>query len=96
MKSETCKEDLVVQDSGHISHSSWLTKACRTLRFYISEETPSHELQEQVLFTLKSHMPMWLTIKRIKTLQAAQNLFTKQYSLPGICQNLCLMLLTLR
>ena len=47
MKSETCKEDLVVRDSGHLSHSSWLKKANRYLRLFISEESPSPKLQKK-------------------------------------------------
>ena len=66
LKSGTCKEDLVLRDSGYLSRSSWLKKANRTLRLFISEESPSPELQEQVLFILKSHIPMWFTIKTSK------------------------------
>lgn len=64
IKSGSCKEDLAVRDPGHLSHSRWLTKANRTLRLYISEESPTPELQELVLFILKAYMPMWFTIKR--------------------------------
>lgn len=63
IKSGTCKGDLAVRDPGHLSHSRWLTKASRTLRLYISEENPSPELQQLVLFILKSYMPMWFAIK---------------------------------
>ena len=36
-----------------------------------------------------------LLSKQVNTLQTAQNLFTKQYSLLDVCQNICLMLSTL-
>ena len=41
IKSGACKEDLVVRDLGHLSHSSWLKKGNRTPKLFISEESPS-------------------------------------------------------
>ncbi|KAJ9579138.1 hypothetical protein L9F63_024754 [Diploptera punctata] len=74
IKSGTCKEDLAVRDPGHLSHSRFLTKANRSLRLYISEESPSPELHELVLFILKSYMPMWFTIKTSKLVTDGQKL----------------------
>lgn len=66
IKSGTCEEGLAVRNPGPLSHSRWLTKANRTLRLYISEESPPPELQELVLFILRSYMPLWFTIKTSK------------------------------
>ncbi|GBN55391.1 hypothetical protein AVEN_269507-1 [Araneus ventricosus] len=66
MKSGNGKEDLAVRDPGLSSHSRWLTTANRTLRLYLSEESPTPELQEIVVFILKSHMPIWFSIKTSK------------------------------
>ena len=66
IKSETCKEYLVLRDPGPLLQKSWLTKANRTHRLCIREENTSPELKEKLLFTLKSHMPMWFTIKTYK------------------------------
>lgn len=66
IKSGNCKEDLAVRDPGPLSHSRWLTTANRTLRLYLSEESPTPELQEIVVFILKSYMPMWFSIKTSK------------------------------
>ena len=74
IKSGTCKEDLVVRSPGHISHSSWLTEANRTFRLCICEESPSPELQEQVLFIMKLHMPMWFTVKTRKNITGGPKL----------------------
>ncbi|GBM73497.1 hypothetical protein AVEN_6817-1 [Araneus ventricosus] len=52
MKSENGKEDLAARDPGPLSHSKWLTTANRTLRLYLSEESPTPELQEIVVFIL--------------------------------------------
>ena len=66
IKSGTCKEILIVRDPGQLSHSSWLTKAIRTLKLYISEESHSPKLHKLVLVILKSYMPMCFTIKTSK------------------------------
>ncbi|GBN21527.1 hypothetical protein AVEN_74963-1 [Araneus ventricosus] len=66
IKSGNCKEDLAVRDPGPLSHSRWLTTANRTLRLYLSEESPTPELQEIVVFILKSCAPMWFSIKTSK------------------------------
>ena len=41
---------MVVQDPRHLLHSTWLKKVNRTLILNVSEENPSPELQELVLF----------------------------------------------
>ncbi|GBO28460.1 hypothetical protein AVEN_8579-1 [Araneus ventricosus] len=66
IKSGNCKEDLAVRDPGPLSHSKRLTTANRTLRRNLSEESPTPELQEIVVFILKSYVPMWFSIKRSK------------------------------
>lgn len=66
IKSGKCEEDLAIRDPGPLSHSRWLTTANRTLRLYISQENPSVEFQEIVIFILKSYMPMWFSIKITK------------------------------
>lgn len=63
IQSGKCNGDLAIRDPGPLSHSRWLTKANRTLRLYISVESPSSELNELVLFILKVYMPMWFRIK---------------------------------
>ncbi|GBL74603.1 hypothetical protein AVEN_235510-1 [Araneus ventricosus] len=60
IKSGNCKENLTVRDPGPLSHSRWLTTANRTLRLYLSEESPTPELH----FILKSYVPMWFSIKK--------------------------------
>ncbi|GBO32978.1 hypothetical protein AVEN_50262-1 [Araneus ventricosus] len=62
MKSGKAKQDLAVRDPGPSSHSRWLTTANRTLRLYLSEESATPELQEIVIFILKSYMPIWFSI----------------------------------
>ncbi|GBM07467.1 hypothetical protein AVEN_206266-1 [Araneus ventricosus] len=66
MKLENAKQDLAVRDPGPLSHSRWLTTANRTLRLYLSEESPTPELQEIVVFILKSYMPIWFSINTSK------------------------------
>ncbi|GBM34037.1 hypothetical protein AVEN_162218-1 [Araneus ventricosus] len=66
IKSGNCKEDFAVRDPGPLSHSRWLTTANRTLRLYLSEESSTPELQEIVVFILKSYMPLWFSIKTSK------------------------------
>ncbi|GBM73482.1 hypothetical protein AVEN_6805-1 [Araneus ventricosus] len=66
MKSENGKEDLAARDPGPLSHSKWLTTVNRTLILYLSEESPTPELQEIVVFILKSYMPIWFSIKTSK------------------------------
>lgn len=66
IKLGSCKEDLAIRDPGPLSHSRWLTTANRTLRLYLSEENPTSELQEIVVFILKSYMPMWFSIRTSK------------------------------
>ncbi|GBM69660.1 hypothetical protein AVEN_124442-1 [Araneus ventricosus] len=85
IKSGNCEEDLAVRDPGPLSHSRWLTTANRSLRLYLSEESPAPEPQEIVVFILKSYAPMWFSIKQVNTLQRDQNLRTNQYSLQGTC-----------
>ncbi|GBL90223.1 hypothetical protein AVEN_130338-1 [Araneus ventricosus] len=65
IKSGNCKEDWAARDPGPLSHSRWLTTANRTLRLYISEESPTPEVQE-IVFILKSYAPMWFGIKTSK------------------------------
>ncbi|KAL4718870.1 hypothetical protein ACJJTC_004989 [Scirpophaga incertulas] len=59
IKSGECPKDLSIRDPGPLSHSRWLTTANRALRLYISQENPTAEFQEIVIFILKSYMPMW-------------------------------------
>lgn len=66
IKSGKCEEDLAIRDPGPLSHSRWLTTANRTLRLYISQENPSAEFQEIVMYILNSYMPMWFSIKKTK------------------------------
>ncbi|GBO12141.1 hypothetical protein AVEN_204982-1 [Araneus ventricosus] len=66
MKSENGKEDLAARDPGPLSHSRWLPTANRTLRLYLSEESPTPELQEIVVFISKFYMSMWFSIKTSK------------------------------
>nr|GBN83623.1 hypothetical protein AVEN_134506-1 [Araneus ventricosus] len=66
VKSGNGKEDLAVRDLGPLSHSRWLATANRTLRLYLSEESPTPELQKLVVFILKSYMPIWFSIKTSK------------------------------
>ncbi|GBM31423.1 hypothetical protein AVEN_98517-1 [Araneus ventricosus] len=66
IKSGNGKENLAVRDSGPLSHSRWLTTANITLRLYLSEESPTSELQEIVVFILKSYMSMWFSIETSK------------------------------
>ncbi|GBL75886.1 hypothetical protein AVEN_234229-1 [Araneus ventricosus] len=60
IKSGNCKEDLAVRVPGPLSHSRRLTTANRTLRLYLS---PTPELQEIVVFILKSYVSVWFGIK---------------------------------
>lgn len=66
IKSGECPKDLSIRDPGPLSHSRWLTTANRALRLYISQENPTAEFQEIVIFILKSYMPMWFCIKKTK------------------------------
>ncbi|GBN51808.1 hypothetical protein AVEN_207568-1 [Araneus ventricosus] len=66
IKSGSGKEDLAVRNPGSLSHSRWLTAANRTHRLHLSEESPTPELQEIVVFILKSYAPMWFSIKASK------------------------------
>ncbi|GBL77181.1 hypothetical protein AVEN_201605-1 [Araneus ventricosus] len=77
MKSGIGKEDLTVRDPGLLSHSRWLTTANRTLRLYLSEESPTPELQEIVVFILKSYMPIWFSIKTSKYFTEGPKLVNK-------------------
>ncbi|GBN58164.1 hypothetical protein AVEN_266583-1 [Araneus ventricosus] len=66
MKSGNGKEGLAVRDPGPLSHSRWLTAPNRTLRLYLSEKSPTPELQEIVVFILRPYMPIWFSIKTSK------------------------------
>lgn len=66
IKSGNCPEDLSIRDPGPLSHARWLTAANRVLRLYASVITPSDEHKLLVSFILKSYMPVWFNIKKIK------------------------------
>ncbi|GBN50516.1 hypothetical protein AVEN_15789-1 [Araneus ventricosus] len=66
IKSGNGKENLAVPDPGPLSHSRRLATANRTLRLYLSEESPTNELQEIVVFISKSYMSIWFSIKTSK------------------------------
>lgn len=59
-----CTNDLSQKDPAPISHAMWLTIANRVLRLYISTESTSEDLEQLVLFKLKSYMPLWFKIKK--------------------------------
>ncbi|GBL93131.1 hypothetical protein AVEN_216482-1 [Araneus ventricosus] len=58
-------EDLSVREPGAFSHSRWLM-ANRGLRLYLGIENPTDEHKILVSFILKSYMPVWFHIKKIK------------------------------
>ncbi|GBN83907.1 hypothetical protein AVEN_262180-1 [Araneus ventricosus] len=59
-------EDLSVREPGALSHSRWLTTANRVLRLYLNIKNPTDEHKILVSFILKSYMPVWFHIKKIK------------------------------
>ncbi|GBO22788.1 hypothetical protein AVEN_207135-1 [Araneus ventricosus] len=65
-KSGNGKKDLAARDPGPLSHPRRLTTANRTLRLYLSAESPTPELQEMVVFILKCYMSIWFSIKTSK------------------------------
>lgn len=77
IQSGNCKEDFAVRDPGPLSHSRWLTTANRTLRLYLSEDKPTDELEQLVLFILKCYMPMWFSIKTARNFTDGPKLVCK-------------------
>ena len=59
----TIDNDLRYLQVGPIVHSRWLTLGCRILRYYVSVEKPSSNLQSVVQFCLQVYFPTWFEIK---------------------------------
>lgn len=59
-----CNPDLAAKDPGPISLSRWLTCANRVLRLYVSQPSPTIELQTLANYIVKTYAPVWFDIKK--------------------------------
>ena len=55
--------DLQYLKVGSIVHSRWLTLDCRILRYYVSVNDPSTNLETLAKFCLQVYFPYWFEIK---------------------------------
>ena len=55
--------DLQYLKVGPIVHSRWLTLGCRILRYYVSMDEPSSNLETLTKFCLQVYFPSWFEIK---------------------------------
>ena len=55
--------DLQYLKVGPIVHSRWLTLGCRILRYYVSVDEPSSNLETLTKFCLQVYFPSWFEIK---------------------------------
>ena len=68
--------DLQYLKVGPIVHSRWLTLGCRILRYYISMDNPSSNLEILAQFCLQVYFPSWGEIKSNSQLtRGSKNLF---------------------
>ena len=68
--------DLQYLKVGPIVHSRWLTLGCRILRYYISMDNPSSNLEILAQFCLQVYFPSWFEIKSNSQLtRGSKNLF---------------------
>lgn len=58
-----CSSELALKKLGPISHSRWLTTACRILRVYIGTDKPNKKLKVLTEFVMKVYLPVWFAIK---------------------------------
>ena len=60
---EVVDSDLQYLKVGPIVHSRWLTLGCRILRYYVSVDEPSSNLETLTKFCLQIYFPSWFEIK---------------------------------
>lgn len=56
-------QDLARQRPGPVSHSRWITLACRVCQLYVALEKPSVALQRICHFVVTNYAPNWFAIK---------------------------------
>ncbi|GBP79762.1 hypothetical protein EVAR_56670_1 [Eumeta japonica] len=61
--SGTFPDDLGHKSPGKLSHTRWLTRANRLLRFYVATENPTSPLVTLATFIIKVYAPSWFEIK---------------------------------
>ena len=68
--------DLQYLKVGPIVHSRWLTLGCRILRYYVSVDDPSTNLETLAKFCLQVYFPSWFEIRSNSQLTCgAKNFF---------------------
>ena len=58
-----CTADLANKKPGPLSHSRWLTLACRMLRLYISTAEPDTKFRTLCQYIMKVYAPVWFSIR---------------------------------
>ena len=58
-----CPPELSQRCLGPLNFSRWLTLALRILMYYMTFETPPHEIQRLAIFILNHYAPQWFTFR---------------------------------